>query len=254
MIRLLNLIFQPIAYTIIIGTFALVVVPISIIAVPFPLKARTLMCAPFWQIFSFVTIYVATLSKADVKDLRPQDIRRKHPRGLYIANHQSFMDIPLIITRLPIPPIMKKEVLYIPLIGICGYSAGAMIVDRKDKDSRRKVFEQAKQRLSTGLKSLMFYPEGTRQKDLDCPKSFEQIKRPIIKYAYENNIPVYPVSVFGTKRILKARSATIHFGKKIGMVVHNNRAPEEYSSSEEFIKDCWSDVVNGYDELAAKLT
>lgn len=45
-------------------------------------------------------------------------------KRLYIANHQSYIDIPLIITKFQVPPIMKKEVLYIPIIGLVGWAMG----------------------------------------------------------------------------------------------------------------------------------
>ena len=245
---------QPVSYTLIAAAFIVTILPASIVALPFPLKTRTMICYPFWQVFSRFVIHVATLSKVTIKDERPLEEQKKYPQGLYIANHQSFIDIPLIITKLPIPPIMKKEVLYIPLVGICGYAGGAMIVDRKSGSSRKKVFEQARQRLTTGLRALQFYPEGTRQKGVDFPKDYSEIKKPIIRFAYEQGIPVYCVSLYGTRKVLNSKSAMLDYGKHIGMIIRSAKRPSDYANADDFMRACWASVTDGYRELQEKLT
>lgn len=249
-----SLIFVPISYAGLIIVFLLTILPASIIALPFPKNIRTRISAPFWQAFSVYTIYVATLSQVYKRDERPDEERKGYPKGLYICNHQSFVDVPLVIISVPIPPIMKKEVLYIPVLGICGYSAGAIVVDRKDPDSRRKVFEEAKQRLTSGLRTMMIYPEGTRQRKSDLPKDYAEIKKPILKFAYEKGVPVHSVSVFGTKQVMPSNSISVNFGKKLGIIIRKSRRPEDYQDPESFMKACWQDVVDGHKELQAKLT
>ena len=221
----LNLLYQPIAYASLVIAFLVTILPISIIALPFSRDLRTRMCAPFWQAFSFFTIHIATFSKVYKRDERLGHEKSGYPKGLYICNHQSFMDVPLVIMSVPNPPIMKKEVLYLPVLGICGYSAGAMVVDRKDPNSRKKVFEEAKKRLTQGLKTMMIYPEGTRQRKSDRPKEYSEIKKPILRFAYDNNIPVHSVTVYGTKKVMPTNSFSVKLGKKLGIIIRKAKRP-----------------------------
>lgn len=244
---------QPFTYLSAMAVFFVTIFPAALVALPFNEVKRTRLNAPFWRAFSRFIIHYSTLSKVYTRDEREPE-KKTHPEGLFIANHQSFMDIPLVISELPIPPIMKKEVLYIPILGLCGYSAGAMIVDRKNMNSRRKVLELAKKRLTSSTKALMFYPEGTRNRESMEPKNFEDIKKPILKFAYQENIPVHSVSLYGTQKVLNPSSFLIRHGEKIGMIIRKAKMPSDYQDEESFLKDCWDDVKSGYKELQEKLT
>lgn len=254
MIKAASLALQPLSYLFIFSLFFILLLPPALIALPFPQHVRARMNAPAWQLFSWLVVRVAVGANVYLRDERPREEVKSRPEGLYIANHQSFVDVPLVLSLLPIPPIMKKEVLYIPVLGICGYSAGAMIVDRKDKNSRKKVFDQAKERLTAGIKALMFYPEGTRNRSTGKPKDWDQIKKPILNFAYEQNIPVTSISVYGTRSVLSPSSLKLNYGQKIGMIARKSKKPADYPDADSFVKDCWEDVQNGYRELEEKLS
>lgn len=252
--RLLTLLLQPIAIIILVTSFFTLLVPISLIALPFRQDQRLRITQYPWGLFGKIIIYMATLTKLHKEDRRDEDSRKRSiPKGLYMANHQSMMDIPLLLTCFRVPPIMKKEVLNIPLFGIIGASSGAVPVDRSSIDSRKKVFEIARDRLRNGSKCLQYYPEGTRNKESDRPKPYEKIKIALLKVAYAEKIPVYPVSIYGTKNILSG-SYFISFRQKVGLILHEAVMPEQFTSEQDFCKFCWSKVENGYDELDEKLS
>lgn len=230
-----------------------IVAPLSLIALPFSVKHRTSITAPGWYLFFNIVMRTVFWAKTISVDERSDEEKRKTiPNGLYIANHHSFVDIPLLFSHLIIPPIMKKEVLYIPVLGILAYSSGAIILDRKDKQSRRKALIESQKRLTSGHHVLQYYPEGTRQKGNKPPKDVSQIKTPLIEFAYKNNIPVYPVSLFGTNKVINS-NATINPFKKVGIKLHAARMPENFSEKEDFIKQVWNDVTSGYHELENKV-
>lgn len=250
----LKLLLQPFSFALIIIAFFVTIVPAAIVALPFRQQTRFKISAPFWRLFSYIVIYVATLSRVHSEDRRKKEDQKSYPQGLFISNHLSAMDIPLLLTRFQVPPIMKKEVLYIPIFGMCGYSAGAMIVDRKNPQSRKKAFEMATQRLVKGFKSLQYYPEGTRQRQTTSPKPLEKIKKPILKFAYHHNVAVYAVSVYGTQAVFNPKSALINYGNKIGIIVHDAIHPKDFSSEEEFLAKAWGLVIEGHHELEEKLS
>lgn len=250
MLKLIGQVYSSIATFI---AFIVLILPISLIALFIPKhELRLKMTAPFWILFFKFIIKAVTFTKLYSEDKRPKEDQKFCPTGLYICNHQSFMDIPVTLSHFAIPPIMKKEVLYIPVFGIAAYSSGALIVDRSSHKSRIRTYEKATARLLEKDGRLQYYPEGTRTRGGVGPKEVTHIKSKIIKFAYTNNIPVYPMSVSGTDKILNSRGL-ISFRKKAGIILHPPRKPSEFETCDDFINTCWKDVKDGYTELAEKL-
>lgn len=254
MFKLLSIIYIPIAYFILFSSFIILVLPVSFIVAPFKnWGIRLKLSSPFWKIFGQISIYLVCLCRNYLEDYRPiEEQQLNNPPGLYIANHQSFIDIPLLLLTCQIPPIMKKELLYIPIFGVCAYSSSAMIVDRKKMNSRKRVFLQAKERLTTEYRNLQYYPEGTRQQDNKGPRGVKDLKTPLMSFAYKENLPVYPVSIYGTRNVL-SKFGFINFGKRVGKIMHSPVYPKDYDNADDFINAAWSKVSIGYNQLEAKL-
>jgi 1-acyl-sn-glycerol-3-phosphate acyltransferase len=231
--------------------FLLCVLPVSLIAAPFPLVPRVALVRRGWQAFGYFTIKYAAFATMHIEDKRPSALKTYPFRGLYIANHQSYMDIPLILSQYQVPPIMKKEVLYLPVLGFLGWVSGALVVSRGKRDSRKKVFVKARERLVTQNFGLQYYPEGTRSRD-GKPKDFADLKVTLMHLAFEENIPVIPVSMYGTSHILK-HGDFIHFGKKVGIITHSPLEPKNFANANEFARAAWDVVKQGHSELALKL-
>jgi len=149
------------------------------------------------------------------------------------------------------PPIMKKEVLYIPIFGWLGWVSGAMPVSRSKVDSRKKVFDQAKKRILVEKIGLQVYPEGTRSKDA-VPKHYDQIKRTLLVFAFNEKIPVIPTSIYGTRGVL-SKKGFIQKGRHLGIIVHKEIVPQNYKNSDEFCRAIWGKVVEGHDEIKSRL-
>lgn len=203
---------------------------------------------PMWG-FMFRVILQHGLSAkiAIAEDNRSRELKTTPPYGLYIVNHQSYMDIPLLATMYQAPPIMKKEVLYIPIIGLLGWISGALPVSRTSADSRKKVFSVVRRRMKIEKCGIQVYPEGTRSKD-SAPKDFSFIKKTLIVFAYNENIPVIPTSIYGTRGII-SKNKLVHPGQQVGIIVHKELEPKDYASSDEFAKACWDKVREGYDQM-----
>ncbi len=172
-------------------------------------------------------------------------------QGLYVANHQSYIDIPLMVTMFQVPPIMKKELLYIPIFGWIAWLSGAMPVSRSSNQSRRKVFNQTKRRILHEKIGIQVYPEGTRSKT-GLPKSYSEIKRTLLVFAFNEKIPVVPTSLYGTRGVLSPKGM-IQSGRHIGITVHKEILPENFATADEFAEACWSKVIEGHDQMKAEL-
>ncbi|WP_317056253.1 MULTISPECIES: lysophospholipid acyltransferase family protein [Roseovarius] len=82
---------------------------------------------------------------------------------LVVAKHQSFLDIILIFAAVPAGKfIMKRELMYAPILGQYGLRLGCVPVDRGKRSQaiKKMVDDVAKGRQAPG--QLIIYPQGTR--------------------------------------------------------------------------------------------
>jgi 1-acyl-sn-glycerol-3-phosphate acyltransferase len=226
--------------------------PACLIAVPFGLRRRLRMIHPAWDLGSRALLRFACHAHVDIsEDFRSEAVRGIPPSGLYVCNHQSYLDIPLMFTMYQAPPIMKKEVLYIPIFGWLAWISGALPVSRSKVNSRKKVFDQAKNRILNQKIGLQVYPEGTRSKDAH-PKHYDNIKRTLLVFAFNEKIPVIATSIYGTRGVL-SRMGSIRRGRHLGIIVHKEILPQDYKSSDEFCRAVWGKVTEGYDQMKSRL-
>jgi 1-acyl-sn-glycerol-3-phosphate acyltransferase len=227
-------------------------IPLCFLVIPLPLSRRLKITCPVWQWGSSIMLRYACEMNIDVsEDHRSPEFKGVPAYGLYVANHQSYIDIPMIITIYQVPPIMKKEVLYIPFVGLLGWICGAMPVSRSKQGSRKRVFIQTKERILNERIGVQVYPEGTRSKTAH-PKTMEEIKRTLMVFAWNEKIPVIPTSVYGTRGVLSPKGA-VQPGRHAGIIVHKEIRPEDYTTAEEFSVACWGKVIEGYERMRSQL-
>lgn len=117
---------------------------------------------------------------------RPKDLNGP---VIYVCNHISYMDIPLLMRLLPEASfVSKKEVAGWPVIGKAARRIQTIFVDRKCKDSRQGTREVLKHALKTEQKSVIIFPSGTTSMH-----QTELWKKGIFEIAKDNQVPVIPV-------------------------------------------------------------
>ncbi|MGB1360809.1 MAG: lysophospholipid acyltransferase family protein [Alphaproteobacteria bacterium] len=87
--------------------------------------------------------------------------------------------------------VIKKQLLYIPIIGLYFWRAGMIAIDRsKGRDAIKKMLKDAKVRIDNGG-ILTIFPEGTRT----AIGEKREYKQGVYIMATELNMPVVPVAV-----------------------------------------------------------
>lgn len=132
------------------------------------------------------------------------------------SNHQSAYDILVLYgwLRLDLKWVMKQELRKIPAIGIGCEKAGHIFVERRNPKQAAQAINAALQRLDTGI-GILFFPEGTRSPD----GRLLPFKKGAFRTAIEQQIPLLPITLVGTRDILPARSLRL-FPGKVRMVIH----------------------------------
>jgi len=134
---------------------------------------------------------------------------------VFVANHQSIYDIPILFWSLPfqLRIIAKASLGQFPFLGWHLRRTGHMLVNRARPD-RKAIFGWA-QRLTTQGLSLIVFPEGTRSAD----GRVGRFKGGSFYLALEAGLPVVPISVVGSRHVmLKGRLAT--YPGHVRLVIH----------------------------------
>jgi 1-acyl-sn-glycerol-3-phosphate acyltransferase len=139
----------------------------------------------------------------------------QHPTSLFVANHVSNVEPAALFSVLPrIAVILKKELSKIPLLGYVMALGGFIYVDRKVRDSRKHAMQQGVKTLQSGV-GLMVFPEGTRSPD----KQLLPFRSGPFSMAMEAGIPIVPVTVHGTERLMPKGSSVVRPGR-MALVFH----------------------------------
>ena len=116
---------------------------------------------------------------------------------MFCPNHTSLIDpfLLIAISKNPIVFVGKKELEKIPIFGFF-YKRTVIMVDRSSVESRKRVFEMAKERLQNGV-SMAIFPEGLVPKEDEVLAPF---KKGAFSLAIEFDIPIVPQVYYDCKR------------------------------------------------------
>jgi 1-acyl-sn-glycerol-3-phosphate acyltransferase len=135
---------------------------------------------------------------------------------VFVANHQSIYDIPCLFWSIPfqLRIIAKESLGNFPMLGPHLKRTGHMLVDRSKPD-RSGIFGWASRLTSNGL-SLIVFPEGTRSRDGMMGK----FKGGSIMLAMQAGLPIVPISVVGSRHVMKKGELTTKPGH-VSVIVHD---------------------------------
>jgi 1-acyl-sn-glycerol-3-phosphate acyltransferase len=146
---------------------------------------------------------------------------------VYMANHQSYMDIPTIFGYLPVQfRIIAKESLFkVPFMGWHLTRAGNIPINRSNRREAMRSINAAIERIRSGT-SIVVFPEGTRSRT----GVLQDLKAGSFKLAVKAGVPIVPITIVGTCKILPKDSLVPHPGPVemfIGPAVATRDAREE---------------------------
>lgn len=155
---------------------------------------------------------------------------------IYIFNHRSFIDAPMIPMVIPqeVRAIGKKELSKIPIFGML-VGRLAVWVDRSDAESRRISLEKLVKFLHQG-NSVVVAPEGTRNNTAEPLLTFQ---KGAFRLSIETGIPILPMAVHGADQVMKRGSILLSPGKvKVYFSEPLNPPGSSETSLAEFSEKC----------------
>jgi fatty-acyl-CoA synthase len=119
---------------------------------------------------------------------------------VFASNHASYFDVLPLMMGLGVDYrfVAKREVTQMPLIGSFLLQMGHVSFDRSDAQARLQQSEQLKELLKNG-ESVFVFPEGT----FSAEDGVRPFQLGAFRAAVDANVPVIPVSLKGTRQVLR---------------------------------------------------
>lgn len=168
------------------------------------------------------------------------------PRGcLLMANHRTYMDIPVILNTTHATFLAKEEVKGWPLLGGGAKLIDTVFVKRENKGSRKEARRVLKEKLLGGTSIIMF-PEGTTTGQ----SVLGELHPGMFVTAAEQHLPIVPIAIeyaheddpwvhdegFLTHFLRCFRRQTMVVAMTVGPVMHGTDPAQLQAEYEAWIK------------------
>ena len=138
---------------------------------------------------------------------------------VFMSNHESWLDIPVLLVAVPgqVRFLAKKSLFSMPFLGWAMRAMGFIPVDRENRRTAIKSFEDAAARIRAG-RSVLVFPEETRTSD----GALLPFQRGGFLIALKAGLPIVPVGIDGARRcmpkhnyLVRPGRITVRFGEPI---------------------------------------
>ena len=135
---------------------------------------------------------------------------------VFVANHQSHYDTPVIFSALPfqLRIIAKESLSRFPVLGWHLKRGGHLFVDRRHPN-RGGILRRWRALVEDGL-SLIIYAEGTRSPD----GRVARFKAGSFLLAIQASLPIVPLTVIGTREVMSKGRLRAEPGR-VRLIVHD---------------------------------
>lgn len=165
------------------------------------LAALALTWRPYLSLWLARYVWAPPLLKAAGARLEVRGLEKldEVPSAIFMANHQSMIDIAVVFAALPVGLrfVAKRVLLFVPFLGWYMWAMGMVFVDRNNRQQAIDSLRRAMSLLKGGA-YVMTFPEGTRSRD----GRVLPFKKGLFVLAIESGVPIVPVAIEGAQKVL----------------------------------------------------
>lgn len=163
---------------------------------------------------------------------------------IFIANHESFLDIPLLF-QLPwkMKWVVKHSMTFIPVMGWMVKLTGQLTINRGSKGALKKLSN-----LVNPLKDLvpvMIFPEGTRSMD----GNLQSFKNGAFLLAMEHSFQIQPIVVDGPYEVLISGSKMLNPDGNFKVSVLDAINPDDFDNMNALKSHCRTIILEEKERL-----
>jgi 1-acyl-sn-glycerol-3-phosphate acyltransferase len=199
---------------------------IWILTIPFDKKRVVLhLFTCFWAFhyFKLMPLWKITITgREHIENGKPY---------ILVANHQSMMDIFISFGMFKhFKWVAKRSLFAIPFIGWNMYMNNHVGLIRGMGKSVKKMYADCNFHLTQGS-PIFIFPEGTRSKDGEIGK----FKKGAFKIAINNEVPIIPITIDGTRDAMEKDSWVVNIAKRIHVTIDilPKIEPSEYDNDDQ---------------------
>ena len=173
---------------------------------------------------------------------------RMNQAGIFIGNHMSYVDIPVLKSLKATSFVAKDEIRDWPFFGKAGEAFGAIYIDRSSQDSRAATAEALKKAIQEDGREIVVFPGGTTSlyekdwrpgafklaQEIGCPVQFFTIAYnpgPVVAFEVDSMIE-HCFRMLREKRI----KAKVHFAEPVVIENWEEAFPRWEKWNKELIK------------------
>lgn len=147
---------------------------------------------------------------------------------LFVSNHQAIFDGFLLVSNINKITgfIAKQEIKKLPLVRSWLSAIHSVYIDRSNPREGIKAINKGVENLKKGY-SLIIFPEGTRS----LKSEMGEFKKGSMKLAIKANVPIVPITVDGTYRVLEVGNKVR--GHNVKMIIHKPIYLENFTQLEK---------------------
>lgn len=145
-------------------------------------------------------------------DIRGAEHIKPQQTYLFVSNHRSPADIPVLFSSLPQHAAFVANGIFqrIPAISYWMRASGSVFVDQSNPKSALKAFKAMTRRLRND-RSLILFPEGHMHQG----KGIDPFNRGGIFSAVITGVPIVPICLYGTDKVIRPGSFHINPRKQV---------------------------------------
>lgn len=150
---------------------------------------------------------------------------------LFVANHQSNFDIPLMISAIPVKKgfIAKKELEKMPMVRGWMRYLKCIFMDRSDIRQQVKAINEGASFIKKGY-PLVLFPEGTRSED----GNLREFKAGGLKLATKSGATIVPITIKGSIDIMRKGTLIIK-PANVKIIIHQPYVMHGKDTSENML-------------------
>lgn len=186
--------------------FAIVVTAAVVLPVFFARPFNPKNTSFFFTVFSKISFWAMGFKYEEFD----RHILEQNRPSILAGNHQHNFDAIMASKAFSknVVVLGKKEILYVPFLGLCFYFGGNVFIDRTNRKRSLKSLANVKKKLVENKLSVLIFPEGTR----NPAQGLLPFKKGAFHTAVQTQLPIVPFAVSPYARTMdlnKWKAATI---------------------------------------------
>ncbi|KAI8353619.1 hypothetical protein EDC96DRAFT_484769 [Choanephora cucurbitarum] len=184
-----------------------------------------------------------------------ENLHQHEGPAIYVCNHQSSLDIMLMGKVYPknTAIIAKKQLKYVPFLGMFVRLNNTILLDRKNRESAVKEARKAAEDIQKKNTNVWVFPEGTRGHESEV--TLLPFKKGPFYMAVQAHVPIIPVVLSNYTDLYSAKQKRFNSGVvrcRVLPAISTEGVEETSADIEKLATECREQMLTALKEITIK--